>query len=218
MNWFDYCEDLGLAPLDKKPKSPKKLKEVKTKKYIVLPDYDKWLSYDRKSVIPFTLNPADDSRLSPYSLLWYKLKANAKVLRVKTFFQKNVFHLTDYFIAIEISESGRLHFHGLMYIDKSTKMNLYNFNKFMDRLLESFSIRRYKNKWNNACFKGTWFNSIKNEDFSSAYNYVVKDIQTIFRSDFHIKWINHLDAHKIETRKKEVFDFKKLMNQDSDSD
>ena len=201
---LNACADLSSSPLDKKTKKPQKVKELKIRKLLELPSIEKWLSYNRKCVIPFTLNPADNSRESPFTKLWYELTVSGKIQRVKKLFTNNVFKFNDYFITIELSQTGRLHFHGLLYVDFSNKLNQLNYNKFIDDLLSLFSIKNYKNKWNNPCFKGNPMNSTKDEDLIKSYNYITKDVQYMFQSNYRIRYITHVDCIKIIQVKEEL--------------
>ncbi len=179
-------EVLGLDLLDKSLKPPPKVdkmtKVVKKSKTLQLPSVQKWSEYERKCVIPFTLNPYDQSVGYPTrSKYWSSLTKNGMKLRILNFFKRYNDLLLDYFICYELSDKGRFHAHGLMYYDKK---NRYDLHHFIDSIKLAFGSRKNK----NACFKGMPMNSQKDDAFNKSFNYVTKDVNVMFKSRYHIKY------------------------------
>ena len=169
-------DDRGDVSLDKVRPAKKILKKVKT---VQLPSLQKWEKYPRKSVIPFTINPADTSH--PRSgKFWSKLNTNSKKSRIKKHFQSYHDVLLDYFICYEFSEKGRFHCHGMLYFDTLKRIDLYHF-------IETTRKKFGSNKNRKSCFKGDPFNSLKPEAFHKSYNYVTKDVHYIYKSRYKIK-------------------------------
>lgn len=171
----------GVCPLDKTKPSPKKLKKVN---YLPLPCIGKWIKYRRDLVVPFTLNPADKSRLTPFSKNWGDLYPTDKVSRIKKYFMKyDESCLEDYFICFEFSDKGRFHAHGMIKIKEGEK---YNYFHFIETIRKNFGAKKNK----KSCFKGETFNSQKDTAFNKNFNYVTKDINHIYRSEWKIKYLS----------------------------
>lgn len=165
---------------------------MKRVKKLALPDYIKWEQYDRKAVIPFTINPADMSRPTPHSEYWKDLRTMHKKQRLKRFFLKYNDFLIDYFICYEFSPKGRFHCHGLMYYKTNNSADYYH---LLENLKYAFGTKRNR----NACYKGSPFNSMEIEAFNKSFNYVTKDIQVMFSSKYKIKYTSKDGINKIKT-------------------
>ena len=151
----------------------------KTVKVLDLPNYEKWNSYDRSYIVPFTLNPADFSgRSSP----WKNLSTKGKRKRIIKFFSEYKDIFLDYFITYEFGEkNGRFHAHGMLYINKKNKVDYWY---FVEEIKKAFGGGKNK----NACYKGSTMNSTSQEAFDKCYNYTTKDIHVMFNSRYKIRW------------------------------
>ena len=176
----------GLGIVDSLDKTipPKKLHKVAVKqKVLKLPDYDTWSNYRRKDIVPFTLNPWDYCRTSPFSKTWTQLSTKGKRQQIIDFFKLYNDTFEDYFITFEFSAQGRFHAHGLIYLYEGRMINLYHFKEYINK--------RFGNpKHTKVCFKGTPMNSLKQQAFDKSYNYTTKDIQIMFLSKYRIKYSN----------------------------
>lgn len=186
--------EAGVCPLDKTKPAPKIMKKSKI---LTLPDCTKWQSYPRKSVVPWTLNPADSSKSTPYNRPWGELSTKSKKQRVVKFFKKYNDLLLDYFICYEFSEKGRFHCHGLLYFDNK---NIYDYYHFQEQIRKIFGARKKQ----KHCFKGTPFNSLTLEAFNKSFNYVTKDINVIFKSRFKIKYTTKSGLVKVIIKNNQV--------------
>lgn len=179
---------------------PKVSKVVKT---LALPDFDKWKGYDRAFIVPFTLNPADNSGKATY---WDNLSTKGKRQRIIRFFRdyKDIF--SDYYITYEFGDkSGRFHAHGMLYIKKGNKVD---YHYFVENIRKEFGGRKYK----KACYKGTPMKSHKLEAFEKCYNYTTKDINVMYTSRYKIKWTGYDDIVKIRKKKIKLNFFAKSLD------
>ena len=175
----------------------------KTTKLLELPDYDKWNTYDRSYIVPFTLNPADFSgRSSP----WVNLSTKGKRNRIIKFFSEYKDIFSDYFITYEFGEkNGRFHAHGMLYINKENKVDYWY---FVEKIKNAFGKGRNK----NACYKGTTMNSDTQEAFDKCYNYTTKDINVVYRSRYRIKWTDKSTILKLKKARVKVNFFTKALD------
>lgn len=162
---------------------PPTIKVNQVRKKLKNPDFDKWFAYRRKDIMPFTLNPWDGSRSSPFGTTWGNSETSSKRRQVIAFFRNYNNTFEDYFITFEFSDAGRFHCHGLIYLYENQRINRVHFNE---------SIRfRFGNKYKrNACFKGVPMNSLSDDAFTKSYNYCTKDIQYMYNSMYKIKYFN----------------------------
>lgn len=197
-------KETGVCPLDKTKPEPKKLKKVK---YLPHPCHDKWIKYTRKLVVPFTINPYNRSKLSPFTKTWEDLDVSHKVSRIKKHFvQYDSSALEDYFICFEFSNKGRFHCHGMIKIKEGCVINYYH---FLETLKKNFGSKKNK----KACFKGEPFNSEKDTDFDKCYNYTTKDIDIMYKSLWNIKYITKNHVVKVLQRNDKLKDDIKLLSQ-----
>lgn len=195
----------GVCPLDKTKPAPKKLKKVS---HLPLPDHDKWIGYRRDLVVPFTINPSDKSRPSPFSKVWGDLYVPDKIRRIKKFFMTyDTDAFEDYFICFEFGDkNGRFHCHGLIKIQDGCKTNYFH---FVESIQKNFSDKKYKKR----CYKGDTFNSMKNEAFEKSYIYVTKDINVVYKSMYKIKYIEKNNIVKALQRREDIKKSCKILNQ-----
>lgn len=167
----------------------------KTIKNIDLPDCSKWRSYDRKCIIPFTLNPADwSNRSSP----WKNLTVTGQRRRIINFFVKYKDIFTDYFICYEFGKkNGRFHAHGMLCLPVENRVDYWH---FVENIGKMFGAQKNK----KICYKGSPMQSMKEDAFDKCYNYVTKDIKIMYRSRFKIKWTSKEDVHVIKKKKVKI--------------
>lgn len=190
--------EVGLCSLGQNNTAPQEMNKpiqgTKTIKTLALPLHVKWSNYDRKLLIPFTINPADSSKPSPFSKNWDELSTFSKKRRFMDHFRKYNDTFEDYYICYEFSDKGRFHCHGFIKLNKNNWTNYYH---FLEQTKNLFGGRRNK----NACYKGVPLNSHTNETFNKCFNYTTKDVNVIFKSMYKIKWTSKSGINAIIVKK-----------------
>lgn len=158
-------------------------------------NFNKWSSYERSLVVPFTLNPADFSR-GFRCRSWCELKVKAQRDRIIKAFKAHHYLFNDYLITFEYSEKGRFHAHGLFYLK-----DLKHYSLFVNYIYNEFGFKN-----NKRCFEGVPFRSLEQLAFDKSFNYVTKDINYMYLTA-HIRYYqyqqhqaiidNYLEINKI---------------------
>lgn len=189
-----------MVPLDKITPAPIKLdkpiKGIKIEKLLELPSHVKWSNYDRKLLIPFTINPADSSKKSPFTKNWDELSSKSKKRRIIEHFTLYNDSFEDYYICYEFSSKGRFHCHGFIKLF-SNSINWTNYYHFVEQTYRTFGARKNK----KACYKGVPLNSHTDVTFDKCYNYHTKDVNVVFKSMYRIKWTSKSGINAIITKK-----------------